>query len=229
MRHLISLVLVVLALAACESKAVEQRCDEMYTYLEERERDLSRDCVVDTDCNVVFIRPGGPIAVNALQPDDAALARVLREFEAQCGALPRGEGSVQAICLERIVDTPSGGQERLSPACTLRGEYVVEDVGVDALEDVSDAGAVCACERDSDCAEGTCVACECLASGVCANACAQAWACDAQDTLGLGNTPSTCAAGCDAAIQDDAAFRDFAECLRDASCAGIADCAREVP
>ena len=229
-----------LSLAACASDSAEERCDTMLTYLEERERDLSRECTVDIDCSVVFVRPGVPLAVNAQQPTDPALARVLREYQAQCAPLPSGEGSLQAICLERIVDTPTGEQETLSPACTLRGTFEAEDVGVDAGE-IADAGsdatadsaddvdASCACVEDAECADGVCLACACVQAGLCASACGQAWACDAQGALGLGLTPEACVDGCEAALESDPGFESFATCLRDASCAAISGCAGELP
>ncbi|MCB9506274.1 MAG: hypothetical protein H6698_00080 [Myxococcales bacterium] len=226
---------VIASLSACASKSEEQRCDELEQWIEGREASLGYECATDLDCAVVWVRPDHPLAVNP-HTSDVEEQRVLSEYQQTCGEIPASEGTLAAVCVVQVVqvlDPDNPGQVldvESGRACVLRGTYTVPDTGVDTTDD-ADAGedaADCGCERGSDCGAGeACVACECVPSGDCADACAQVFACDAEDALGVGATPSACVAGCEVAAPD---LAGFANCLRGArGCEALLSCERAVP
>ena len=228
-----------LSITACDGKTQDQRCDEILEYLEGREQVLDRHCEVDTDCQVVFVRPDHPIAATR-QPDDPALARALATARADCGPIPRAEGSLAAVCLERVIDVPDPTnpqqtiQENIGRACVLRGQYTVPDtgsadVGPDAVDTAPDAP--CGCTSDAACASGeTCHSCVCVPETLCGQACIAADVCGALGSLGLGNAADVCAAGCEASVTDNpAVYQAFAQCLRNTGCETIDDCGDLIP
>jgi hypothetical protein len=230
---------VLLAFTACDSKTDEQRCSELDEYLTGRAIDLPRDCTVDLQCHVVTVRPGDPIAAATIQPTDDALLRAIRSYESSCGSLPRAQGSLEAVCEQRtieILDSAADGGRReqvLDQVCVLRGDFTLEDVGItdagDAGEDIDAVEDVCECEDNSDCPDGRCVACSCVPTGVCGDACGAAAACDLTEQLNLGLSPSDCAARCDGALEASADFSDFVGCLSTSSCDVMLTCNALLP
>lgn len=224
---------------ACDRPTREARCDEMAAYLEGREAILGHDCLVDTDCQVVFVRPDHPIAAND-QPADNALDRVLYEYSEQCAPLPRATGTLQALCVERVIDIVDPNdpfntiQENLGRSCVLRGSYTVPDAGqADVGSDADDVtpDVPCDCTGDEACATGEfCAACVCVPDTLCGRACAAAEVCGGLESLGLGVDPATCAAACEASIESNPApYTAFVSCLLDADCATLDDCRAVIP
>lgn len=234
--------LAALAIAACDDKSDAERCSELEEYLAGREADLSRDCAVDDDCKVVFVRPDNPIAATR-QPDDPALARVVAEYRDACGDLRRASGDLSAVCVERVIDVPDRNdprntvQENLGRSCVLRGSVERPDAADDAGADLGDADGsgdvdepVCACANDTDCNADSFCACVCVPDTLCGRACGNAVRCDAMDGLGLGSDAAVCAAACEAAIADGSGdFIPFASCLRDAPCDALVACRDALP
>lgn len=242
----IALASIAMLFAACDAPTTEERCRTLDDYLDGRELDFDRSCLVDTDCSVVFVRPGTPLAVNGQPPDDPALRRVLDEYEASCGPLPRGTGAPFAVCEQRILESADPNDptqaifEVLDQVCVLRGPWTVEDVdaGADAGTD-ADAGEgsadgsgtplECVCETDSDCGGDRCVACGCVPDTLCGDACAAADACDAVDALQLQQRGDLCAASCEVAVERSAAYEPFIDCLLGSPCASIVACGGLLP
>jgi hypothetical protein len=226
-------------LSSCESPSTTARCDTMAAYLDGRARQFDRSCEVDTDCQIVFVRPGEPLAVNGVQPADDALARTLSEYEAQCAPLPRGSGSPFAVCEQRILESADPNDptravfEVLDQVCVVRGTWTVNappEGEVDAGTDVGSGDPEpCDCTSDAACATGRCVSCACVPAGPCGDACVQADACDATDALQLATRLDVCAASCEIALEAQGAFTRFVDCLNTSSCEQIVTCRGLLP
>ncbi len=226
---------------ACDSKTVDERCEEMADYIEGRESLLERDCRVDTDCRVVFVRPDRPLAANS-EPGDAELVRVLATYQEDCQPIPTAISRLTSVCVTRVIDVPhpeNVGEtvlEEIGQVCVLRGDYELPeldagldaaDVGVDADEDT----APCACTDSSGCDAGeTCWRCSCVARTLCGDACMNADGCEMLDIMGLGADAATCAANCETALDlEPDSYPSFATCLRERACDDMLACRNFVP
>lgn len=226
-------------LGACTTKGTDERCRELADYLDGRQATLERDCLVDDDCEVVFVRPDTPIAATR-QPDDPALARVVAEYRDTCRPIPRAEGELVAVCEERVIDIPDPDdprqtvEESLGRACLLRGSYTVPDVGFDDAgadggED-AEPDAPCECLLGGCPTGELCQSCVCVPDTLCGRACANADDCGALETLGLGSDPAVCAASCEGSLESNpGVYSGFVTCLRDRDCATIDECGDIVP
>ena len=224
---------------ACDPPDTSQRCNTMSAYLDGRAREFDRACEVDTDCSVVFIRPGEPLAVNGVQPTDDALARTLAEYESQCEPLPRGSGSPFAVCEQRILESADPNDptravfEVLDQVCRLRGTWSLNEPPTPTPDAGSEVGSgdpvPCDCTADAQCGEDRCVACSCVPPGPCGDACVRAEACGVTDTLQLATRLDVCAASCASALADQDAFAGFVACLNAATCDEIVTCRGLLP
>ncbi len=228
-------------LSACADKTQSERCEQMADYLEGRTQILERDCLTDDDCEVVFIRPDSPVAARD-QPTDAELARVVFEFREQCEAIPRATGTLDAVCIDRIIETTTPENPTvivplsLGHSCVLRGVPIVEDTGSDISEgdvgiaDATDAE-VCGCTSNAQCATGEqCNECECLPQSPCGEACIAANDCGLLRTLGLGANQTVCAASCEASVEaQPVAYNQYVQCVQTSACNALENCAALLP
>ena len=242
-----ALPLLLTALAACDSKDTDERCDELERWLDGREASLGYRCLSDDDCAVVWVRPDRPVAANPHSADPVE-QRVLSEFQETCGVLPVATSRLTAACVERIievVDPANPGQtlqRNLGQTCVLRGDFELPDAGTDAGDgsgdgsgdtsgdagaETGDDAAACECTNDRACGDrGVCVDCACVPAGLCAEGCRNAFACGAQDDLSLGSSGAACVEGCEAAGTGGTAL---ARCLQASTCDAIESCASARP
>ncbi len=239
--------LLALVVTSCDNTSREDRCHDMEQYLDGRELDFERACSVDTDCSIVFVRPGNPIAVNGMPPDDPGLERVIAEYEAQCEPLPRGSGAPFAVCEQRILESADPNDstqavfEVLDQVCVVRGTWEVEPVDAGGPTDVEadtepDAGEgsgtplECLCASDAECGGDLCINCGCAPAGACADACEAAVACDAVDALQLQTRGDLCVASCEGALERaPETYEAFIDCLTSSPCSSIATCGGLLP
>lgn len=233
-RTLFLVAVLMLVIVGCGGPGDSERCDDLEKWFEGVERELSRECAVDTDCAVVYVRPDHPIAASQT-PDPVGLDRARDEFASTCGSFGTVSGSLVAVC-EPIMRDEVGAdgieiEVEIGRTCALRGTFEVEtdaDAGSDVGADV-DEPPPCACASDAECPDGRCVACACYPDTLCGDACAGAASCDAVDALGVGASASACVLGCEAAIERTAEYTTWATCLASASCDEIEACAAALP
>lgn len=230
---LISACTFAVSINACSRPSNSERCADIEEYLEGREGVLYRDCEVDTDCQVVWVRPDAPIGA-VLPPDDVELRRAIETYRSDCAPLPQASGTLRAVCEPQIIDEelPDGSTVEIITGglCIVRGDVIVPDVGVVDEPDVEEDTGVCGCTTDSECGGGEqCFDCLCYPTGLCYDACVNAAGCGGLDGLNLGTSVDVCAAQCETAIANEGDFQAFAQCLRDASCADYEACASLVP
>lgn len=218
--------------AGCGGPGDAARCADLEDWFEGVERELRRDCAVDTDCAVVFVRPDHPIAASQT-PDPVGFERARDEFERTCGGFGTLTGSLVAVC-EPLFEDEAGAdgadeQVEVGRTCMLRGAFDVDtgDTGVDTGPDVVEPR--CDCASDGDCPDGRCVACGCYPATLCGDACAGAAACGASDALGVGASADACVQGCEAALAREPDYQTWATCLGTASCEEIEACRAGLP
>lgn len=221
------------ALVACSRPSNSERCADLEEYLEGRESVLFRDCQVDTECQVVWVRPNEPIGA-VVGPDDVELQRAIDTYRSDCAPLPQASGALRAVCEPQIIDEelPDGSTVEVITGglCIVRGDVIVPDVGVDVGPDVQEDTGPCACESDAECTGGQqCFDCACYPTGLCYDACVGAGRCDQLDGLNLGTSIEVCAAQCERALENNPSYQAFAQCLRDAPCVDSELCAELVP
>jgi len=226
--------LAAVVLAACGGPEDAERCADLEDWFDGVERELSRDCAVDTDCAVVYVRPDQPIAASQT-PDPLGLDRVRDEFASTCGSFGTVQGALVAVCEPLYEDeVTADGEEvevEIGRMCALRGDFEVVtdgDAGTDVGDDVVDPEP-CGCTSDAECPDGRCVACACYPATLCGDACAHAAECDAVDALGVGADVDSCVLGCEAAIERTSEYTTWATCLATAECVEIEACRAALP
>jgi hypothetical protein len=200
-------------------------CDDVEAWTLNRLRELPRDCAVDADCEVVWLRPDLPAAARR-SPADPWTRRATRTLSDRCleelyegslDALPVAGGRIDAVCALQLVSELTAADEQapgvLGRRCVLRGVPELPPSVAEPPPPPADPPP-CDCEQDADCGPGRCIACTCLPDSPCAVACARAWGCAVEDQLNLGTRPDVCVRECErAGVRDPERYGPFLSCL----------------
>ena len=205
----------------CSNKTTAERCEELESYLDARSR-VESDCEIDSDCQVIYVRPDRPIAGRS-GPNDPELRTALQSYRESCDDLPEFTGVVTAVCEEIPfdLDDPSAisEDEELEFHCVLQGDVPELDVGFDVQFDPDAID--CRCDVASECEDDFVCACDCVPISICAEICAKIYTCGELQMNGFGRTGEACVASCETQVS---LHPELVECMNESVCGQFQNC-----